>query len=221
MFAVTDEVLSSWRNVMNGNGLVPGNCHIPVLAFAEHRKYDYYWFIEYDVRFTGDWRELFAITQPSKADLITAFVDTPFEDESWYHWPTINLPYPRLARSFNPVYRMSRRVLRRIKRLLNDGYWAHNEALVASVCLNHGWPMQDLNDLAMDHWGKCVYTPTRDAGAAGTLNYRPVASMSWGGEHNKLYHPIKPLRWFIDRAGLRRGLINAWNAREDSSAHTS
>ena len=44
-----------------GNSLIPGNCHLTMLAFSRsHPGYDFYWQVEYDVVFQGSWDTLFA-----------------------------------------------------------------------------------------------------------------------------------------------------------------
>jgi hypothetical protein len=209
-FSITEGIMASWQYAMNGRDIVPGNCHIPMLAFAQENPYDFYWFVEYDVRFTGNWRSVFDLTWSSEADLIAACVEDPFDDSSWHHWPSVNLPYSKLARSFNPLYRVTHRVLDQVISLLSEGYWAHNEALIASVCLNQGWLIQDLNDLAIKILGRHIYTPDLDED--GTFGYRPVRFTSLTGKRGMLFHPVKPLNWFVDRSGVRRGLLDAWHA---------
>lgn len=212
-FAVTDEILESWKPAMNGNGIVPGNCHILTIAFSQRHRYDQYWLVEYDIRYTGEWCDVFDLSRSSDADLIAAFVESPFLDASWSHWDSINLPYSELARSFNPICRMSHRLLECVTDLITSGYWAHNEALLASVCRNHGWFMHDLNELARNQWGEFIYTPGSSANAQGTLNYRPVTSRVWNGEPNKLHHPVKPWKWFLEKFGVVHGLIRALRSR--------
>jgi hypothetical protein len=212
-FEFTDDELAEWNPVMNRDTLIPGNLHVLTIAFSQHQAYDRYWFIEYDVRFTGDWERVFRLARTSAADLIAAYVESPFEDAAWSHWDTIHLPYTELARSFNPIHRVSSRVLKQVAELITNGYWAHNEALLASVCQNEGWRMDDFNALAFDHWGMPLYTPAPNADAASTLNYRPVASTIWSGEPDQLHHPVKPVQWFLKHHGRRRGPIEALRAR--------
>lgn len=208
-FLISDELLESWRPAMNGNGIVPGNGHIPTISFAQRHEYEHFWIIEYDVRFTGQWRDFFGLAHRSEADLISSFIKAPFTDESWHHWDSIDLPCSQLAYSFGPVRRVSRRLLEAVKELITNGYWAHNETLLPSICQSRGWLMRDLNDLARQQWGDVVYTPVSDQNVPGTFNYRSIASSIWGAESNKLHHPVKPIRWFLDRFGVRHGLGEA------------
>lgn len=212
-FDLTDDLLESWRPLMNGNGIVPGNGHIPTIAFAHRHKYDYYWFIEYDIRYTGDWWSVFDLSRDSEADLIGPVVEAPFSDESWDHWESINLPYSELARSFAPVRRVSHRLLEHVTDVITSGYWAHHETLLPSACWNEDWPMVDLNELAMNQRGAPLYSTASDADAPSTLDYRPVTSTTCHAKRDRLYHPVKPLKWFLDKFGIRRGLIEAIRAR--------
>lgn len=202
VFPVSKELLDTWSASMNGNGLIPGNCHIPMLAFSRTRSYDQYWFIEYDVQYTGSWQSLFSLTESSDADLLATEVTVPFKDETWNQWSTIDLPYERVARSYNPFYRVSHRVLDRVSALTSDGYWAHNEVLLATICHHNGWAVEDLNDLAQRNWGCPIYN-------IDTFTYRPVLPTSAGCPPSTLYHPVKPLTWYYQRrgvGGLARGV---------------
>lgn len=217
-FPITDTLLEPWHHAMNGNGIVPGNGHIPTIAFAQRHEYEHYWVIEYDVRFTGDWRDFFRLAHQSDPDLISSSIEVPFTDESWDHWESIDLPYSEVARSFGPIRRVSHRLLEAVRELITNGYWAHNEALLPSACQRRGWLMRDLNQLAREQWGDFIYTPSSNQDIRRTLDYRPVASTTWGAVPEKLHHPVKPMRWFLDKFGMRRGLIEAlkshpmWNA---------
>lgn len=212
-FPLTPSLLQRWHPVMNGYGLVPGNCHVPTLSFSRRYPHDYYWFVEYDVRYTGAWTEVFALGRASEADLIAAFVEAPFHDPTWDHWDSIWLPHPKRARSFNPIRRVSHRLLRAVASLLARDYWAHNEALLASTCRHEGWEMQDLNALSRARRGTPIYTPAPNADAPSTLNYRPVQSTVWQAQRHRLYHPVKPLRWFQRRFGALKGVWEAFAHR--------
>src|ERR1700687_74138 len=50
-----DELRSRGARVL-GTKIVPGNEHLAVLDFYKaHPNFEYYWFIEYDVVFSGTW----------------------------------------------------------------------------------------------------------------------------------------------------------------------
>lgn len=212
-FDLTEDLLASWRPVMNGNEIVPGNGHIPTIAFSQRRRYDYYWFIEYDIRYTGSWRSVFDLARESRADLIGPCIERSFSDESWDHWDSIKLPYSELARAFVPIRRVSHRLVEHVTNLITSGYWAHHETLLPSACQDQGWPMDDLNELAITQRGDPLYTSGLNANAPGTLNYRPAIFTTCNAKRDRLHHPVKPLKWFLDRFGFRRGLVEALRTR--------
>jgi len=59
-FTFTDEILSSLHYFPLGFTLVPGSNHFPLLKFyLSHPNYEYYWCIEDDVDYSGDWGAFF------------------------------------------------------------------------------------------------------------------------------------------------------------------
>lgn len=71
--------------------LVPGSCHfIPLCIFQRHRTYRYYWFIEYDVEFIGDWSVLMDDCDTNRVDydFLSCHVACFGEDNkdwTWWH----------------------------------------------------------------------------------------------------------------------------------------
>lgn len=60
-FVFTSDILSElgYTPIEEGK-LVPGSNHFPLLKFfKENQGYDYYWLVEDDVRFSGEWKEFF------------------------------------------------------------------------------------------------------------------------------------------------------------------
>jgi hypothetical protein len=56
LYLFSDESLSKLNYRMIGPTLVPGHVGFPVLQFfCDNPRFDYYWAIEYDLRFSGDW----------------------------------------------------------------------------------------------------------------------------------------------------------------------
>ena len=54
-----------------------GNADLaPMKFFLDRPDYDYYWIVEYDVRFSGAWSELFAGLSSSGADLLCTTMQT-------------------------------------------------------------------------------------------------------------------------------------------------
>lgn len=59
-FIFSDEIITHSNYFPLGFSLVPGNNHYPLIRFfLEHPYYDYYWCIEDDVCYNGDWNFFF------------------------------------------------------------------------------------------------------------------------------------------------------------------
>jgi hypothetical protein len=79
----------------------------------QHPQYDFYWRIEYDVRFGGDWSVFFRSFLDNKADLLGTYIRTYQDDPHWYWWNAINFKVDQdcLRAMFFPVVRFSKRSL--------------------------------------------------------------------------------------------------------------
>jgi hypothetical protein len=77
---------------------------VPMRFFFERPDYDYYWIIEYDVRFSGAWPDLFADLSASDADLLCTTMQT------WTENPVAGLRMEDIGgdRSFTPAARRGR-----------------------------------------------------------------------------------------------------------------
>src|ERR1051325_6551755 len=60
--------------------------------FRNDRDFDYYWSVEYDVRFTGSWRRFFSAFDGNCADFLTTSLRTAATDPRWSHWKTLRAP---------------------------------------------------------------------------------------------------------------------------------
>src|SRR5215212_3428859 len=67
-----------------------GNCDlVPMRLFQEWPDYDRYWIIENDVRFSGDWANLFGELALSDADVLCTAVQMHPDNPDWAHWSTL------------------------------------------------------------------------------------------------------------------------------------
>jgi len=70
-FTFTDDLLTSLNYIPLGFTLVPGSNHFPLLKFyLSHPHYVYYWCIEEDVAFSGDWKVFFEAFSSMDSDFI-------------------------------------------------------------------------------------------------------------------------------------------------------
>lgn len=54
------------------------------LLFSINKKYDYYWYIEYDARISGSTKELLKHHEVTSADLLGTSVNSYFCEPNWY-----------------------------------------------------------------------------------------------------------------------------------------
>lgn len=124
-----------------GDSLVYGNCHFPALKFYKsHPSYDYYWIIEDDVHYTGNWSTFFNKVANDKSDLLSTYVRSWKDEPSWGWWATletgnIQLPVEKQIASFNPVYRLSNQAMSAIDKLLTSGWQGHNETIIPTIVI--------------------------------------------------------------------------------------
>lgn len=174
-----------------GDNLVYGNCHFPVLKFyLEHKEYDFYWIIEDDVTFNGDWSVLFDYYKEDDTDLLSTFISRITETPNWVWWRTlvtgkeVVLDSDKIS-SFNPIYRLSNRALYTIHESLLDGWGGHAEAVLATILVHHRLTIKDMG-------GTGSFTPKCDKNrfyTDSTHSFQSLSIQDWSP--NTIYHPIK------------------------------
>ena len=184
--------------------IVPGSNHFALLWFyLQHPEYRYYWNIEYDVEFTGDWKVLFDAYGECDADFIATHLKWYKEDVYWYWWnsyhgTTFEVPYAKRIRSFNPIYRISGAALSFLDGFLKAGNYGHHEVLIPIALYHHGYSIQDFggkgNFVPQGHEERFYLSnDTTDVRFPyGTMLHKP--SFENILEHfppNKLVHPVK------------------------------
>ncbi|MDD6516736.1 MAG: DUF707 domain-containing protein [Prevotella sp.] len=164
-----------------GDSLVYGNCHFPALKFfKQHPNYDYYWVIEDDVQFTGDWRDFFDKTAEGSSDLLTTFVRNRAQDSAWGWWTTLDtgdveLPSEEQMASFNPAYRLSKAAMKAIDEMLSSGWRGHNETVIPTIIRYCHLSISDM---------KAYSLYTTETYSDSPLQAKPQRA-------DMLYHPIK------------------------------
>jgi hypothetical protein len=89
---------------------------VPMKVFLDQPDYNYYWIMEYDVRFSGKWPELFADLSSSRADLLCTTLQAWTENPNWAHWRTLatggeDVSMERRVKGFMPFCRLSQALL--------------------------------------------------------------------------------------------------------------
>jgi hypothetical protein len=178
--------------------------HFCLLDFyLSHPGYDYYWFVEYDVRYTGEWSTFFNAFRSFDHDLLTSHIRSIAQEPQYCWWnslyhPTKTVPWERCLRSLNVIYRISNRALKFLHEAHLEGWGGFFEVFFPTLLDSNGFTL-------LDFGGDGEFTPpghknrfyTSYSGPAGTLihlgtiRWRPPRSTP-GGRKNKLYHPVKP-----------------------------
>jgi hypothetical protein len=192
-------------------GIIPGYPDLvywPALLSDRLAAYDYLWILEYDVDYAGNWREFFARTMPSPADLLGTTIFPRAQSEDWVFWEWFRSPPEVTAefhlRSFLPIARFSRRMLELYTKTVRDDRWGgHTESLFPTIAHFNGLLVEDLGGagpFCPPAWRSKNYdnTPWDERLSPGTFVFRPVTldryyhdSALRFSRPGFLYHPVK------------------------------
>lgn len=169
-----------------------GNCHYPVLTFhKEYPEYDYFWIVEDDVLFSGDWSELFDTFIDDTADLVATKIRRYEEEPTWCWWKSIRAGVDEtiskniMYACFIPIYRLSAKAIECLDIEMRNGWRGHFEGVVPTVLIKNGLTLRDLN-------GKGYGLDERvdiHFYSDNTHSWSPLHVQSF--ENNIIYHPIK------------------------------
>lgn len=184
--------------------LVPGSTHYPLLNFyRENPEYEYYWFIEYDVVYTGNWRNFFDYWDACNADFLTCHIKKQPSKPQWAWWdlehPEETIELEKRVSSFNTIYRLSNEAIAFIDQKHREYWRGHEEVLIATLLHNNGFSLRDFGGS-----GKFVLPDDLNKfyidGAANkdkSMRWRPSFERPGRGK-NKLYHPVKKINRLLE-----------------------
>lgn len=191
LFVFTSDVLNElvYTPIEKGK-LVPGSNHFPLLKFfKENQCYDYYWLVEDDVRFSGDWKDFFDSFASSTSDFLSSVIETKAENPNWYWWTSLKtgnevIAEEKLLKAFNPIYRLSRQALAFIDAYLRIGWMGHHEVLLPTLLYNKGFLVEDFG-------GEGTFVrPENNAKFYDDTSMR-IAPVLPDDRKNYLFHPVK------------------------------
>lgn len=191
LFVFTSDVLNElgYTPIEKGK-LVPGSNHFPLLKFyKENQGYDYYWLVEDDVRFSGEWKEFFDSFASCTSDFLSSVIETKAENPNWYWWSCLKtgneaIAVDRLLRSFNPIYRLSSQALACIDDHLRKDWIGHHEVLLPTLLYNKGFLLEDFG-------GEGIFgRPENNAKFYDDTSMR-IAPVLPDDRKNYLFHPVK------------------------------
>lgn len=198
LFVFTSDVLNElgYTPIEKGK-LVPGSNHFPLLKFfKENQCYDYYWLVEDDVRFSGDWKDFFDSFASSTSDFLSSVIETKAENPNWYWWTSLKagnevIAEEKLLKSFNPIYRLSSQALACIDAHLRIGWMGHYEVLLPTLLYNKGFLLEDFG-------GEGTFVrPENNAKFYDDTSMR-IAPVLPDDRKNYLFHPVKEEKVRLD-----------------------
>ncbi|MBC7800448.1 MAG: hypothetical protein H7Z10_07490 [Gemmatimonadaceae bacterium] len=165
--------------------------------------YAHYWTVEYDVRFTGRWRDFFCRFSDSDADLLAANIWSAADHPAHHYLNTLRVPEgiaaPRpddLMSCFLPVFRASARLVDAVDRAYRSGWSGHSEVTWPTIARHENLSIEDLGGT-----GPYVRAPNRgqvyssNIGSwelsPGTFAFKPIKHVLL--QRNMLWHPVKPI----------------------------
>ena len=188
LFVFTSDVLNElgYTPIEKGK-LVPGSNHFPLLKFF--KDYDYYWLVEDDVRFSGEWKDFFGSFASCTSDFLSSVIETKAENPTWYWWTSLKtgnevIAEEKLLKSFNPIYRLSSQALACIDAHLRIGWMGHYEVLLPTLLYNKGFLLEDFG-------GEGTFVrPGNNARFYDDTSMR-IAPVLPDDRKNYLFHPAK------------------------------
>lgn len=181
-----------------------GNVNFILQGFYKrYPDYDYYWSVEYDVVFTGDWRTLINAFEQTDSDLISCHIEKYDikRNAHWDWWKPIvwveeEIPLERCVKSFNPIFCLSNRALSFLDGYFRKGNCGHFETIMSTALHFYGFKLTDMGGLG-------EFTPpefrnkfyVQGVGINnGTMRFRPEflkEEIKALGVTDKLFHPLK------------------------------
>lgn len=200
--AFTIETLNKLGYKPWGCTIMDGNFHFVLLDFyRQHPEYDYYWLIEYDVRFNGNWKTFFSFFQDKDEDFWTAHVETKKDNPAWMRWHEIelkNIPLNHITflKSFNPICRFSNRAFALLHSRCLLGDRGHNELLMPTLFKYFKLKIADFGGVGhytYKEYPNLFYIYDTEDNAEDKYTHRcyPNHNNSTMKYLNKIYHPIK------------------------------
>lgn len=191
---------------------------IPLHLYRARPDFDRYWFVEYDVAYSGPWHRFFAAFEEDESDLLAPVVVRRRDAPEWVFWPSLVTPGEALddarsLRSFLPIYRASGKMMRAMDEAYRSGWGGHLECTWPTIAMARGLEVADLGGdgefVAPRNRGRFYRASPHDMYLApGTMVFKPVFHRV-GSRPDLLWHPVKPFWPLIEaRQALLAGRSN-------------
>lgn len=190
------------NQVLKPGSPATGNLHFVFFWLLEQfPEADYIWFVEFDVRYSGNWARFFDTFEGNDAALLAAHLRTYADEPDWSWWKRLERSgeFPsdiveQCLIGFFPICRFSRDGLLFLREeIVRDRWVGHYESLCPSLLHKNGYRIEEIG-------GRSPFTPAERRGRfylssttllRNTHRWRPPLLL-WGHFPNHLYHPIKP-----------------------------
>lgn len=181
----SDKILKQYSNFVS----LWENGHYPLLSFYKSAPhYEYYWMVEYDVRFTGNWLDFIDSFKNDSCDLLASHLRSYDDETTYVHWNKLtnySVPIKKQIYTFFPLLRFSNRALQALHEAHSSGVGGYCEVVVPTYLFHKGMQLGNFNgrrmpgpDSEKKYWfnnSSFVYKPCfiRPGLRADTL-YHPV-----------------------------------------------
>ena len=194
-FSFNNNILQELNFKPIGKFLLPGSNHFPLFKFKKiHSEYKYYWVIEDDVRFNGNWNTFFSKFEYFNCDFLSSDIRNYIDDSSWCYFNSLSHPIKKIEdknkiASFNPIYRISNNSIDYLSDMFLDGWSGHHEVSISTLLNYGGFHIADFG-------GNGKYTPDEFKNKNYNINdskthiYRPIFT-DLGNITDVIYHPVK------------------------------
>lgn len=150
IFIIDNSILHSLGYKPIKSNLLPGSNHFALMSFyREFPNYDFYWYIEDDVRYNGKWENFFDVFKNNLiSDFISSHVRFYAFNRNWYWWNTLKFKEQTdhglsMVSSFNPIFRISKKALAYLDNAMTNGWEGHHEVLIPTLLTNAGFVVND------------------------------------------------------------------------------
>ncbi len=149
------------------------------------KKYDNYWYYEYDVIYNGNIRQFFSTCKNSDADLLTTHLrQFPFDPTFQKFWDMISFDINERQQfaMFGPLWRASRKFMEVLDSEYKAGKHGYYETIVPTLAVINDLSIADINSLGM------LYNPFTFNGLSVTKYW---SQKFLNNMKNMLFHPVR------------------------------
>ncbi len=205
--------------------LLPANVDLITVSFHQrHPGYDYYWGVEYDVHYEGNWGFLLRRFATSDADLLGTTLYCAAEAPRKLLDPPLVLAdgtrpsLDDIVRGFYPLFRLSNRFLRVLDQEYQRGWHGHYELTWGTIANRNGLAIEDIGgsgSYVKSHNRDMFYFNTfyTQSLSPGTFVFRPAHTKIHRRE-NTLWHPVKPAGTYFNWVPLHLDVWEMLHPRE-------